>query len=56
MTFDQFIAWAMEQPETEHYELYRGEVVAMAPEREVHGYTKSMIGRRLGPGLRRLCR
>src|SRR5579859_6197916 len=32
MTSDHFIAWAMQQPETEHYELIDGEVVAMAPE------------------------
>ena len=51
MTSEQFIAWAMEQPETEHYELYRGEVVAMAPEREAHAYTKSLIGRRLGNAI-----
>jgi Uma2 family endonuclease len=51
MTSEQFIAWAMEQPETEHYELYHGEVVAMAPEREAHAYTKSLIGRRLGNAI-----
>lgn len=51
MTSEQFIAWAMEQPETEHYELYRGEVVPMAPEREMHAYTKSLIGRRLGNAI-----
>jgi Uma2 family endonuclease len=33
MTADEFIAWAMEQPEGEHYELVAGEVVSMAPER-----------------------
>lgn len=51
MTSDQFIAWAIEQPETAHYELYRGEVVAMAPEREAHGFTQSLIGRRLGNAI-----
>lgn len=51
MTSEQFIAWAMEQPETEHYELYRGEVVPMAPEREAHAYTKGLIGRRLGNAI-----
>ena len=33
MTVDEFIAWALERPETEHYELSHGEVVAMAPGR-----------------------
>jgi Uma2 family endonuclease len=33
MTSDQFIAWAMEQPEGRRYELVAGEVVTMAPER-----------------------
>ena len=36
MTADEFIAWAMEQPEGERYELVAGEVVAMAPERVAH--------------------
>jgi len=31
MTSDEFVAWAMEQPETGHYELVAGEVVARAP-------------------------
>ncbi len=43
MTADEFIAWAMEQPEHEHYELVRGEVIAMAPERVVHGRVKANI-------------
>lgn len=53
MTSDQFIAWAMEQPETEHYELYQGEVVPMAPEREAHAYTKGLIGFRLFSAIER---
>lgn len=36
MTADEFIAWAMEQSEGQHYELVAGEVVSMAPERAVH--------------------
>ena len=47
MTSAEFIAWAMEQPETCHYELYDGEVLAMAPERAVHARTKAHIWRRL---------
>jgi Uma2 family endonuclease len=40
MTADEFIAWAMEQPEGKRYELVAGEVVAMAPERVGHGRMK----------------
>ena len=47
MTSDAFIAWAMEQPETSHYELVAGEVVAMAPERSVHALTKAQIWHRM---------
>lgn len=43
MTADEFIAWAMEQPETEHYELDDGEIVPMAPERMLHSRAKSRI-------------
>ncbi len=45
MTSDAFIAWALEQPETSHYELVAGEVVAMAPERSAHALTKAQIWR-----------
>ena len=45
MTSDEFIAWAMEQPETEHYELIDGEVVATAPEQIGHSRTKAHVGR-----------
>ena len=37
----------MRQPETEHYELYDGEVLAMAPERSAHALTMFHIARRL---------
>jgi Uma2 family endonuclease len=47
MTADEFIAWAMEQPETEHYELAGGEVIAMAPERVTHSRAKYHITQRL---------
>jgi Uma2 family endonuclease len=43
MTADEFIAWAMQQPEGQHYELVAGEVVAMAPERAAHGRMKGRI-------------
>jgi Uma2 family endonuclease len=51
MTADEFIAWAMQQPETEHYELVAGEVVAMAPERAAHARTKGLIYRRLSEAI-----
>ena len=51
MTADEFIAWAMEQPETEHYELVAGEIVTMAPERAVHSRAKFRIARRLAEAI-----
>lgn len=47
MTADEFIAWAMTQPEGARYELEDGEVVAMSPERMHHALTKALIFRRL---------
>jgi Uma2 family endonuclease len=41
MTADEFIAWAMQQPEGQHYELVAGEVVGMAPERAGHARGKA---------------
>jgi Uma2 family endonuclease len=43
MTSDEFIAWAMEQPEGEHYELVAGEVVPMSPERLSHAEVKALV-------------
>ena len=40
MTADEFIPWAMAQPEGCRYELVAGEVVAMAPERASHNEGK----------------
>jgi Uma2 family endonuclease len=51
MTSDEFIAWAMGQPETGHYELVAGEVVAMAPERSAHALTKAQIWRRMAEAV-----
>jgi Uma2 family endonuclease len=45
MTSDEFIAWAMQQPETCRYELFDGEVLAMAPERSSHALTKAHFWR-----------
>jgi Uma2 family endonuclease len=52
MTSDEFIAWAMEQPEGAHYELVGGEVVAMAPERAAHARTKGRIYECLAQSVR----
>lgn len=51
MTADQFIDWAMQQPEGEHYELAGGEVVAMAPERVGHARAKLHITNRLNAAI-----
>ena len=45
MTSDEFIAWAMEQPETCRYELIAGEVVPMAPERSAHASSQRRTSR-----------
>jgi Uma2 family endonuclease len=45
MTSDEFIAWAMAQPEGERYELVAGEVVAMSPERVGHARVKHRVAR-----------
>jgi Uma2 family endonuclease len=54
MTADEFIAWAMQQPEGERYELVAGEVVAMAPERVSHTRIKHLAWLRLREALRAL--
>jgi Uma2 family endonuclease len=51
MTADEFIDWAMNQPETEHYELAGGEVIAMAPERLTHARAKLHITNRLNAAI-----
>lgn len=40
MNVDEFLAWATAQPEGERYELERGEVVAMSPEKADHTRVK----------------
>jgi len=47
MTADEFIAWAMQQPEGKRYELVGGEVFAMAPERIGHARMKGHMFIRL---------
>lgn len=51
MTVDEFILWAMEQPEGERYELVGGEVVAMSPERATHARVKMRAARVLQDAL-----
>ena len=51
MTSDAFIAWAMQQPEGKRYELARGEIVAMAPERLSHALMKGQIYRKLAEAV-----
>ncbi len=53
MDSDSFIAWAMEQPETEHYELHDGEIVSMAPERSAHGLVKGTVFMRVRSAIER---
>jgi Uma2 family endonuclease len=51
MTVDQFLSWALAQPDGPRYELVAGEVVAMAPERPVHARRKARIWRALTDGV-----
>jgi Uma2 family endonuclease len=51
MRADEFIEWAMAQPEGSRYELAAGEIVAMAPERSAHAVTKFAIARRLAEAI-----
>jgi Uma2 family endonuclease len=53
MKSDEFIAWAMEQPEGCRYELVAGEVVGVAPERRAHALAKFHIARRLAEAVER---
>lgn len=52
MTADEFLIWAMQQPEGDRYELVAGVVVAMAPERAVHGRVKGRIFERFSQAIR----
>jgi Uma2 family endonuclease len=52
LTADEFVAWAMEQPDGNRYELVAGEVVAMAPERAGHGRTKGLMYVALSEAIR----
>jgi len=50
MTVSEFLAWAVAQPRG-RYELVRGEVVAMAPERVRHNLVKLAVARALGDAV-----
>jgi Uma2 family endonuclease len=52
MTVAEFLAWASVQPRG-RYELVRGEVVAMAPERQRHLLVKGAVFRALGDAVKR---
>jgi Uma2 family endonuclease len=51
MTVDEFVAWAMAQPEG-RFELVDGAVVAMAPERAGHARLKSEVWLALRDGIK----
>jgi Uma2 family endonuclease len=48
---DAFIAWAMDRPAGERWELAHGETVAMAPERAAHARAKLRIAERLAAAV-----
>jgi Uma2 family endonuclease len=51
MTVDQFLRWAMAQPDGPRYELVAGEVVAMPPQRAVNARRKARIWRALSDAI-----
>jgi Uma2 family endonuclease len=51
MNVDQFLSWAMAQPDAPRYELMAGQVVAMAPERAVHARRKARLWRALSDAI-----
>ena len=52
MTATEFLAWAATQPKG-RFELVRGEIIAMAPEKARHSLTKGAAFRALGDAVRR---
>ena len=52
MTVPEFLAWAANQPRG-RYELVRGEVIAMAPERARHNLVKAAVFRALSDAVAR---
>ncbi len=53
MTSEQFVLWALEQPEGKHYELIDGVVYDQAQERSAHALLKFKIARRLFAAVER---
>ncbi len=51
MTVDGFLRWQETRPETEHYELVNGEVVAMAPQTAAHAEVKARLWAALNRAL-----
>jgi Uma2 family endonuclease len=51
MTTAEFLAWAVAQPKG-RFELVRGEIIAMAPEKARHSLTKGAAFRALGDAVR----
>jgi Uma2 family endonuclease len=51
MTVDEFLTWA--EGQEGRYELYHGEVYAMAPERSAHAETKFAVQTALAEGIRK---
>jgi Uma2 family endonuclease len=52
LTADEFLAWAEVQPQG-RYELFAGEIVAMAPERADHARTKAAVWAALKSSIKR---
>jgi Uma2 family endonuclease len=52
MTADEFVTWAMQQPEGQRCELVAGEVIAMTPERVTHTVVKGNVYAALRAALR----
>ncbi len=52
MTADEFLVWAEQQPVGVRYELVAGTVVAMAPERAIHGRLKGRFYAALTQAIR----
>lgn len=52
MTVEAFLRWHETRPETEHYELRNGAVIAMAPELSAHNRIKCLVWLALRTGIR----
>lgn len=52
MTAEEFVLWALQQPEGTHYELIDGVVYDQAQERSAHALLKFQIARRLFDAVR----